>query len=319
MKFLDQPPQPFGRVLLDMTLQTKLGLKTPLVFRIIKLLQQHGYVPGYGYQLAEVCLEEAIANAMTHGNALDESKHVRVIVCGDDARFAVLVQDEGAGFDASALPDLNDPQTLLRERGRGFLLIEHYMQDVGYHRDSRRLVMARARQTEPDEGAKPPAPPPLAEAPPEDGVIEPEPLTAPPPRPERLQVVDLPDELELEGADTEPVFEVAGPVAVQQRGSVLVLQIQPRRITEDNAAELRTALLSAIGQADRVVLDLRHVEFMSSVGISTIMLAYRQVHQRKGKMALSGINPAVRNIFSVAGLLRVFKVGQTVDEAVAGL
>jgi len=318
MRFTEQAPQTFGRVLLDMSIQTKLGLKTPLVFRIIKLLQEQGYIPGYGFQLAEVCLEEAIANAMTHGNALDESKHVRVQVYGDDERFGVMVQDEGAGFDAAALPDLNDPQTLMRERGRGFLLIEHYMENVLYHRETRRLVMERSRQTEPDPGAVAPVALPEGEAVPEDGVIEPEPLEAPV-SPAPLSVVDLPDEMEIDSSEPELELETAGPVGVQRRGGTLVVQIQPRRITEDNAHEVRAALLAAVGDADRVVLDLSHVEFMSSVGISTIMLTYRQVHQRKGKMALSGLNPAVRNIFSVAGLLRVFRVGADVDEAVAAL
>lgn len=172
MEFTDEPLDVIGTTLVEIQLENKLGFKTPIVFRILKELQKNGYLPSYGCQMAELCLEEALANAMVHGNKLDESKNIMVSVFGDNERFGVIVMDEGDGFGPEDLPDLDDPEQILRERGRGILIMDHYMDQVRYNRSANRLCMLRGRQTEPDPGAKPPPESRVPERVPIDGFAE---------------------------------------------------------------------------------------------------------------------------------------------------
>jgi serine/threonine-protein kinase RsbW len=96
----------------------------------------------FGIRLA---LEEALVNAIKHGNRMDRSKkvHVRCSIRGD--RFEVGVCDEGPGFDVEDVPDPCAEENLERPCGRGLLLIRHYMTEVTYHPPGNRLTMAKVR------------------------------------------------------------------------------------------------------------------------------------------------------------------------------
>ena len=331
MEFTQDSLQPTGDTLLQMSVQTNLGYKTPLVFRVIRLLQGHGYLPGYGCGMAEVCLEEALANAMVHGNRLDAGKEVHVTVFGDGDRFGIVLDDEGEGFGAADLPDPDDPEHLLRQRGRGIVLIDHYMDQVRYNRQSKRLWMARGRQVEPDPGTVPPSPVDEGEPVPADGTIEPiaiDPLGVTP-RP--LAHVSVPDTIEIGQADpiSEPPPSVPQPepdpapasgkepapaapaatdVQVERHGDIVVATVRAPRITEDNAEAVTEELVRAAEGTEKMVLDLAAVQMMSSVGISAVMIAYKKVMQNKGKLVLGAVQPTVHNVLSVTGLLRLFQV-----------
>jgi serine/threonine-protein kinase RsbW len=46
----------------------------------------------------------------------------------------VTIGDEGEGFDPASLPDPTSPENLLRQSGRGILLIRAFMDDFDLHR-----------------------------------------------------------------------------------------------------------------------------------------------------------------------------------------
>jgi serine/threonine-protein kinase RsbW len=75
----------------------------------------------------EVALEEALLNAIRHGNRGDPARKVRVAYGTADDILHVLVSDEGQGFDPAAVPDPTSPENRERPGGRGLLLILHYM------------------------------------------------------------------------------------------------------------------------------------------------------------------------------------------------
>jgi serine/threonine-protein kinase RsbW len=81
-----------------------------------------------------VAVRESVINAIKHGNALDEAKHVHVEFTPLDAEslpgLAVRVRDEGAGFDPATLPDPLAPDNLLKSSGRGIFLIRSFMDHV---------------------------------------------------------------------------------------------------------------------------------------------------------------------------------------------
>jgi len=74
----------------------------------------------------ELILEEALTNAVKHGNNSDPSKHVRFDCKLNQSTVYVRVQDEGAGFDPYAVPDPREPENQQTVSGRGVLLIQHF-------------------------------------------------------------------------------------------------------------------------------------------------------------------------------------------------
>lgn len=96
----------------------------------------------FGIRLA---LEEALVNAIKHGNRQDPTKRVRVRFRVNAHRFEVGVTDEGGGFHPDHVPDPCADENLERPSGRGLFLMRHYMTEVTYHPPGNHLTMARER------------------------------------------------------------------------------------------------------------------------------------------------------------------------------
>jgi len=88
-----------------------------------------------------IALDEAIVNAIKHGNKCNPEKAVHIVaelsVCG--ARFTI--QDEGHGFVKDDVPDPTDPARLLETSGRGLLLINHIMDEVCHNQCGNEIQM----------------------------------------------------------------------------------------------------------------------------------------------------------------------------------
>ncbi|MDP8299664.1 MAG: ATP-binding protein [Candidatus Tantalella remota] len=90
-----------------------------------------------------VGFEEALRNAMVHGNKGSEHKKVAVETKIEDNSVTIMVEDEGDGFVPESLPDPTHDDNLLLEGGRGVYLIKHLMDEVRYENGGRRLIMIK--------------------------------------------------------------------------------------------------------------------------------------------------------------------------------
>ena len=112
---------------------------------IEKQLEQHHYDDKdiFGVRLA---LEEAIVNAIKHGNQMDRGKKVEVRFRLLADRFEVGVTDEGPGYDPQDIPNPLGDEYLERPSGRGLFLMQHYMTEVVVHPPGNRLTMCKVRK-----------------------------------------------------------------------------------------------------------------------------------------------------------------------------
>lgn len=94
-----------------------------------------------------LALEEAIINAIRHGNASVESKQVRVAAKMSSERFVVEIADEGPGFRVVDVPDCTAPENLDKPSGRGLMLMRSYMTRVEYNDLGNAVFMEKVRQS----------------------------------------------------------------------------------------------------------------------------------------------------------------------------
>lgn len=90
-----------------------------------------------------LAVEEALVNAIKHGNQLDRNKKVRVAYQVRPDRFEVLIADEGPGFDPDDVPDPTLAENLERPSGRGLMLMRHYMNEVVHRNRGTTVFMAK--------------------------------------------------------------------------------------------------------------------------------------------------------------------------------
>ncbi|OOQ61338.1 ATP-binding protein [Mucilaginibacter pedocola] len=71
------------------------------------------------------CLNEAVVNAIVHGNKLDDNKIVIINAEVEPKRIIWTVTDEGEGFDYNNLADPTAPDRLEELTGRGVFILKH--------------------------------------------------------------------------------------------------------------------------------------------------------------------------------------------------
>ncbi len=93
----------------------------------------------------KLALEEALVNAIKHGNQMDRTKkvHIQFRVAAD--RFEVRIADEGRGFNPGEVPNPLAVENLERPSGRGLLLMRYYMTEVVFHPPGNRVWMSKLR------------------------------------------------------------------------------------------------------------------------------------------------------------------------------
>ena len=90
-----------------------------------------------------VALEEAVVNALKHGNGSDPVKTVWVNYHVTSRRATVQIEDEGLGFDPEAIADPSLPENLELASGRGLFLIRYYMTSVCFNERGNRIILCK--------------------------------------------------------------------------------------------------------------------------------------------------------------------------------
>jgi serine/threonine-protein kinase RsbW len=85
-----------------------------------------------------VAVRESVVNAIKHGNCYDVQKrvHVEFTSLEDSGApgIAIIVRDEGCGFDPTTIADPLAPENLLRANGRGIFLMRTFMDEMSFER-----------------------------------------------------------------------------------------------------------------------------------------------------------------------------------------
>ena len=94
----------------------------------------------FGIRLA---LDEAVTNAVKHGNELDPRKTVYVAWRTEPGLLEVTVRDEGPGFDPLEVPDPTAPENLTKPSGRGVMLMKNYMDEVFFSETGNQVTLKK--------------------------------------------------------------------------------------------------------------------------------------------------------------------------------
>lgn len=99
----------------------------------------------YSVRLA---LDEAIVNAIKHGNRHDENKQVRIACRLSGRGLWVEIADEGCGFNPDNVPDCTCDENLEVPSGRGLMLMRCFMSRVEFNEQGNCVQMEKHRGEE---------------------------------------------------------------------------------------------------------------------------------------------------------------------------
>jgi CheY-like chemotaxis protein/anti-sigma regulatory factor (Ser/Thr protein kinase) len=92
-----------------------------------------------------VTIDEAVTNAIKHGNKFQEDKKVFIEVHTNLERIKIVIADQGNGFDVRSVPDPRDPINFLKPSGRGILFMNIGMDEIRYNEKGNVLTMIKYR------------------------------------------------------------------------------------------------------------------------------------------------------------------------------
>jgi CheY-like chemotaxis protein len=146
------------------------SLIPPLIGHLQDNLARMNLCDEIGRIRVSVALQEALVNAIHHGNLevssqlreddekayyalIDERRarkpynlrRVQVIARESPQEASYVVRDEGPGFNPQALPDPTDPANLERVFGRGLLLIRTFMDEVYHNETGNQITLIKRR------------------------------------------------------------------------------------------------------------------------------------------------------------------------------
>lgn len=79
-----------------------------------------------------ISVNEAVTNAINHGNSNIEDKFVTVEFSENEDYYQFLITDEGKGFDICTVGDPTEKLNIKKESGRGIFIMKKYADNVSF-------------------------------------------------------------------------------------------------------------------------------------------------------------------------------------------
>jgi serine/threonine-protein kinase RsbW len=111
---------------------------------IIEPARKHGFGKDEIFAI-RLALDEAVSNAIHHGNANDPDRRIIIEYQIDDQAVRIDITDEGCGFCRDTLPDPTREENLATPHGRGVMLIEAYMTEVRFNNCGNCISMVKRK------------------------------------------------------------------------------------------------------------------------------------------------------------------------------
>jgi len=107
-------------------------------------------------------------------------------------------------------------------------------------------------------------------------------------------------------------------VAKNSRFDLAVVVRLEGRVDGETAGDLTHACQQSVQPGDRhMILDFTNVEYISSAGLSAVLGAGKQMSAQDGDLLIFGLNPRLKNVFTISGFSALFPLCESEQEAFA--
>lgn len=277
-----------------------------LIPAVVDLVQQNvarvALCDANGRMRIAVALEEALSNALYHGNleigrqqmpaggdgavaSLAELRRKQLPYADRKIHFAAeisttraqfIVRDEGPGFDLSEIPDPHEAGNVERCHGRGLMLMQTFMDEVRFNETGNEVTM-------------------------------------------EVHVLATND------ADSTSSEFQPGTALFRHTSHGETLVVIPLRtissFAEDDVQREFAALRERIesGAVRNIVVDFSHLDYFGSSMLEGLRVLWKRLREHDGKLAVCRLSTVGKEILHLARFDRLFTVAETVDEAVAAV
>ena len=107
-------------------------------------------------------------------------------------------------------------------------------------------------------------------------------------------------------------------VAVDTVENITVIDVEGS-IDSKTAGDFQSNAMAAAADKDKIIINISKVDFLSSAGLRVLLMIYRQIKAKNGKVVLVGASEEIQDVMSNTGFLNFFILAETLDEGVNAL
>ena len=108
-------------------------------------------------------------------------------------------------------------------------------------------------------------------------------------------------------------------LTTEHQQNVVIARVTEKRVDASKAPAFTSEMSTIIeGGANRIVLDLSAVDFIDSSGLGAVVSCLKRLGPT-GSLAIAGAHDAVRRLFTLTRMDKVFRLHDNVEAAVADL
>ena len=102
---------------------------------------------------------------------------------------------------------------------------------------------------------------------------------------------------------------------IEKLDNYTLIQVLEEKLDTHIAPTLKSELVLVSGNGEKnIILDLDHVRYCDSSGLSAILVANRLCKNANGTFVLTGLNEAVERLITISQLDTVLNITNTVQE-----
>lgn len=98
---------------------------------------------------------------------------------------------------------------------------------------------------------------------------------------------------------------------------IVVVRLIGRLTLGKDSEDCESQLNEMISQKQkRIVLDLTELNYMDSTGLGIVATSSGRLRQAGGELRLAGVKGPVLKLFKITGVMKIFKIYETLEKAV---
>lgn len=162
---------------MELSVPSEEGQVPSIIAKLEEAIQPLGLFDEMVWMQVAMALDEAILNAMIHGNLEVESalreiddgqaywdeiqsrreqplygnRRTNITLTATRTQVVFVIRDQGPGFDLESLPDPDDPSNLENIGGRGMMMIGAFMDEIHHNEKGNELTMIKRKAAGPRE------------------------------------------------------------------------------------------------------------------------------------------------------------------------
>ena len=105
-------------------------------------------------------------------------------------------------------------------------------------------------------------------------------------------------------------------ISENSRDGALVISVSGR-LDSSTAGELEAVLPPRVREQKAVILSLADVPYVSSAGLRVLLIGAKAAKAAGNRLVLTGLSPAVREVFDISGFSKIFTIAADVDAGIA--